>query len=91
MVSHGGRYAGSVAVLEVLILIVMDNGLSPYPKGRQAGEVKVLILIVMDNGLSRASPWPLREPRPRVLILIVMDNGLSLEQTGRQNFREHPS
>ena len=30
----------------------MDNGLSPYPKGRQAGEEIVLILIVMDNGLS---------------------------------------
>ena len=57
MVSH--RYAGTVAVLtlkEVLILIVMDNGLSRGHPHRRAKITLVLILIVMDNGLSRGTP-----------------------------------
>ena len=36
----------------VLILIVMDNGLSLSKKALRAGIDAVLILIVMDNGLS---------------------------------------
>ena len=39
----------------VLILIVMDNGLSPLNKAK-AKKAEVLILIVMDNGLSLRQP-----------------------------------
>ena len=53
MVSHRGRICSQPEQF-VLILIVMDNGLSPYPVLRRGGgEQVVLILIVMDNGLSR--------------------------------------
>ena len=61
----------------VLILIVMDNGLS---RDRYAGTVNVLtvlILIVMDNGLSHYDDDEIYCSRGVVLILIVMDNGLS--------------
>ena len=66
-----------MGIFDVLILIVMDNGLSLWLlPSLTAVTVNVLILIVMDNGLS-----PVRSPgriRPcMVLILIVMDNGLS--------------
>ena len=46
----------------VLILIVMDNGLSLKAQGGVVAAVFVLILIVMDNGLS---PRP-RRPRPNL-------------------------
>ena len=75
MVSHRDEvfFGGGTPVL---ILIVMDNGLSPTKAKDGNHPERVLILIVMDNGLS---------PRCRVhevgvglvLILIVMDNGLS--------------
>ena len=41
---------------KVLILIVMDNGLSQGLKSLIAGCKTVLILIVMDNGLSHEHP-----------------------------------
>ena len=48
---------------KVLILIVMDNGLSPLLAGcRTLGDAAVLILIVMDNGLSHVIA-ELRVPR----------------------------
>ena len=39
---------------KVLILIVMDNGLSPGTYTTLHDALDVLILIVMDNGLSQA-------------------------------------
>ena len=61
----------------VLILIVMDNGLSPLYLSHRSRCIKVLILIVMDNGLSPSFFSPETMGEPAVLILIVMDNGLS--------------
>ena len=40
----------------VLILIVMDNGLSRAKAKAKKEAEAVLILIVMDNGLSRGTP-----------------------------------
>ena len=53
MVSH--TPAGELILLsvEVLILIVMDNGLSLRGLVPNTNTCGVLILIVMDNGLSR--------------------------------------
>ena len=53
MVSHlfgGGTPTGEL----VLILIVMDNGLSRLSSLLRLRMIVVLILIVMDNGLSLA-------------------------------------
>ena len=47
--------AGELILLSVevvLILIVMDNGLSPWQSLVYTYQRRVLILIVMDNGLS---------------------------------------
>ena len=53
MVSHQQPVEAKDDSFPVLILIVMDNGLSLLGGGTPAGELKlVLILIVMDNGLS---------------------------------------
>ena len=55
MVSHlfgGGTPTGEL----VLILIVMDNGLSQQPVEVEDCDCPVLILIVMDNGLSPPLP-----------------------------------
>ena len=42
----------------VLILIVMDNGLSRFEIAlRRGGGERVLILIVMDNGLSHGNRY----------------------------------
>ena len=43
---------------QVLILIVMDNGLSLVTLDPNKGLKEVLILIVMDNGLSRRGCRP---------------------------------
>ena len=61
----------------VLILIVMDNGLSHSAMLPIDCQSLVLILIVMDNGLSPGELKLLSVEVAEVLILIVMDNGLS--------------
>ena len=76
---------------QVLILIVMDNGLSHA--GRRANFTlrRVLILIVMDNGLSRWGHPCRRDQIALVLILIVMDNGLSLRRGGGEHLFQRQS
>ena len=72
----------------VLILIVMDNGLSRLLLAcRGQGRQEVLILIVMDNGLSR-DRYAGTVNVLTVLILIVMDNGLSHRLHRGQRGRE---
>ena len=56
MVSHPNKGLKSL-LTGVLILIVMDNGLSlKGAKAKKKAEAEVLILIVMDNGLSLRQP-----------------------------------
>ena len=52
MVSHIDALKELEISYNVLILIVMDNGLSPRDEVLFGGGTPVLILIVMDNGLS---------------------------------------
>ena len=52
MVSHGLLLAPDQGQGQVLILIVMDNGLSLSNFRDEKLYLGVLILIVMDNGLS---------------------------------------
>ena len=52
MVSHTCLLCFEEGTQGVLILIVMDNGLSLSVALAKAKAAKVLILIVMDNGLS---------------------------------------
>ena len=55
MVSHKTPITGSSTKYQVLILIVMDNGLSLRSSVNTANSKTVLILIVMDNGLSQVN------------------------------------
>ena len=58
MVSHTGFTVAKEAEKAVLILIVMDNGLSHYDDDEiYCSRGVVLILIVMDNGLSPLRWW----------------------------------
>ena len=52
MVSHSGEIVTLDPNKGVLILIVMDNGLSRLHPACKGSQGRVLILIVMDNGLS---------------------------------------
>ena len=54
--SRDGTAADEFRKHGVLILIVMDNGLSQIMAYRDEMLFGVLILIVMDNGLSRLHP-----------------------------------
>ena len=75
-----------VAESDVLILIVMDNGLlqDDQFKVKRLSD-PVLILIVMDNGLLQIVTL---DPNKglKVLILIVMDNGLLLFDGSNREF-----
>ena len=68
----------TAAQIEVLILIVVDNGLV-HDDG--VGHIRlpieaVLILIVVDNGLVHKFIHIQNSKHNEVLILIVVDNGL---------------
>ena len=60
---------------EVLILVVVDNGLVHTSKTHRAFEAWVLILVVVDNGLVQRYEDGDRFIN-EVLILVVVDNGL---------------
>ena len=55
MVSYPGAEHSVRLLTDVLILIVMDNGLLPEDGNLSERGDRVLILIVMDNGLLRLS------------------------------------
>ena len=64
---------------EVLILIVVDNGLVLYLNTQNSlVDILVLILIVVDNGLVHLFVGCVMTLDREVLILIVVDNGLVL-------------
>ena len=67
-------------ISEVLILIVVDNGLVLETTIISASVRTVLILIVVDNGLVLHLVLPCASLHVEVLILIVVDNGLVPEK-----------
>ena len=60
---------------EVLILIVVEDGLVRWRKSCNETTDLVLILVVMEDGLVPALSWA-KLFRSQVLILVVMEDGL---------------
>ena len=80
MVSYFMLVSGLLKRLEVLILVVVDNGLVlEIMKDFKMPEGKVLILVVVDNGLVLAILPSDKLQWEQVLILVVVDNGLVLD------------
>ena len=65
-------------MVQVLILVVVDNGLVPSDIRVVYAKYSVLILVVVDNGLVQRSAGEQYEANGQVLILVVVDNGLVL-------------
>ena len=66
-------------VIEVLILVVVDDGLVRSRRvSQQSYSKEVLILVVVDDGLVLTSPLLLQGFAREVLILVVVDDGLVL-------------
>ena len=63
---------------DVLILIVVDNGLVQFHFLCTRWFAKVLILIVVDDGLVLQNVRVFSNNEGRVSILVVMDNGIVL-------------
>ena len=82
MVSYTWNWSSMARGNDVLILIVVDNGLVPLSWTLQRLiEHLVLILIVVDNGLVLIVLKRFWILLMVVLILIVVDNGLVLDLT----------
>ena len=67
--------------LEVLILIVVEDGLVQIDGEEMTSDGVVLILIVVEDGLVRLRSLRLVQLRYWVLILIVVEDGLVLHKT----------
>ena len=76
----------TISTQQVLILIVVDNGLVPYTPFPNQLCNPVLILIVVDNGLVPNDALHIKENPKKVLILIVVDNGLVRQEAIRNLF-----
>ena len=70
----------SMPSVEVLILVVVDNGLVPTMANVTINGLDgVLILVVVDNGLVLSARQIADATERTVLILVVVDNGLVLD------------
>ena len=78
MVSYNFQPAGTEYVDDVLILIVVEDGLVPIVKVSVLLLIKVLILIVVEDGLVPDGAIKMGLSVFTVLILIVVEDGLVL-------------
>ena len=76
MVSYKAQEKALAKLVEVLILIVVDDGLVHSVELTTRQMTRVLILIVVDDGLVLLLPLLFLSCEEQVLILIVVDDGL---------------